>query len=97
MWYYQVYYYELTDDFITIRKRVFTPTEITIPYERIQDVNVDQDILDRAYGLYDVHLTSATVSSAMEAHIDGVEKEAAGGLRDKILNKLQEKINKSKS
>jgi len=96
VWYFQVYYYELTDDYITIRKRVFTPREITIPYGRVQDVNVDQDLLDRFYGLYDVHLTSATVSSAMEAHIDGVEKEAADGLRDKILRKLQEKLNKSK-
>jgi membrane protein YdbS with pleckstrin-like domain len=97
VWYFQVYFYDLTDDFIIIRKRVFTPREITIPYERVQDVYVDQDLLDRIMGLYDVHLSSATISSGMEAHIDGVEKEAADGLRKVILEKVTEKIKKAKA
>lgn len=92
VWYFQVYFYDLTDDFIIIRKRVFTPLEISIPYERVQDVYVDQDLLDRIMGLYDVHLSSATISSGMEAHIDGVEKAAADGLRKMILDKVSEKI-----
>ena len=97
VWYFQVYFYDLTDDFIIIRKRVLTPREITIPYERVQDVYVDQDLVDRIMGLYDVHLSSATISSGMEAHIDGVEKEAADGLRKMILQKVSEKIKKSKA
>lgn len=97
IWYFQVYFYDLTDDFIIIRKRVITPREITIPYERVQDVYVDQDLLDRIFGLYDVHLSSATISSGIEAHIDGVEKEAAGGLRKLILEKVSEKIKKVKT
>jgi membrane protein YdbS with pleckstrin-like domain len=97
VWYFQVYFYDLTDDFIIIRKRVFTPREITIPYERIQDVYVDQDLLDRIMGLYDVHLSSATISSGMEAHIDGVERQAADGLKKIILEKVSEKIKKAKS
>lgn len=96
IWYFQVYFYDLTDDFIIIRKRVLTPREITIPYERVQDVYVDQDLLDRLFGLYDVHLSSATISSGMEAHIDGVEKEATDGLRKIILEKVSEKIKKAK-
>jgi membrane protein YdbS with pleckstrin-like domain len=94
VWYFKVYFYDLTDDFIIIRKRVFTPREISIPYERVQDVYVDQDLLDRIMGLYDVHLSSATISSGMEAHIDGVEKIAADGLRKVILDKVSEKIKK---
>ena len=94
LWYFKVYFYDLTDDFIVIRKRVFTPREISIPYERVQDVYVDQDLLDRIMGLYDVHLSSATISSGMEAHIDGVEKIAADGLRKFILDKVSEKIKK---
>jgi len=97
VWYFQVYFYDLTDDFIIIRKRVFTPREITIPYERVQDVYVDQDLIDRIMGLYDVHLSSATITSGMEAHIDGVEKEAADGLRRIILEKVSEKIKRAKS
>jgi len=94
MWYYAVYFYDLTDDYIIIKKHPITPREITIPYERVQDVYVDQDIWDRIFGLYDVHLSSATISSGMAAHIDGVEKTAADGLRAMLLKTVQEKISR---
>lgn len=94
-WYYDVYFYDLTPDYIVIRKGPITPSEITIPYERVQDVYVDQDILDRMFGLYDVHLSSATISSGMEAHIDGVEKPAADGLRALLLQTVSQKISKN--
>ena len=92
LWYYQTYFYDLTDSFVIIRKGVITPREITIPYERIQDVYVDQDVFDRLFGLYDVHLSTATVSSAMEAHIDGVEQPASEGLRQILLTTINAKI-----
>ncbi len=91
-WYYKEYYYDLTADYVVIKKNPITPKEITIPYERIQDVYVDQDLLDRIFGLYDVHLSSATISSGMEAHIDGVEKPAADGLRALLLKMVSEKL-----
>ncbi len=96
-WYFATYYYDLTPDFVVIKKGPITPQEITIPYERIQDVYVDQDIWDRIFGLYDVHISSATISSGFAAHIDGVEKQAAEGLRDIILKTVQQKIGKPKS
>jgi len=93
-WYYQTYYYELTQSFIIIKKGVIAKKEISIPYERIQDVYVNQDVLDRIFGLYDVHVSTVTITSGMEAHIDGVEKEAAQGLRNLILNTTRKKIGK---
>jgi putative membrane protein len=96
-WYFAVYFYDLVKDFIQIKKGPITPKEITIPYERIQDVYVDQDLLDRIFGLYDVHLSSATFSSGMQAHIDGLERETAQGLRDVLLETIKQRINKSKS
>jgi len=96
-WYFNVYFYDLTSDFIIIKKGPITPREITIPYERVQDVYVDQDILDRIFGIYDVHLSSATISSGMEAHIDGVEKTAADGLRQMLLQNVQQKIGKKQN
>lgn len=95
-WYYNEYFYDLTSDYIVIKKGPITPREITIPYERIQDVYVDQDLLDRFFGLYDVHLSSATISSGMEAHIDGVEKPAADGLRAMLLQTVSERISKNR-
>lgn len=96
-WYFAVYFYDLTPEFIQIKKGPITPREITIPYERIQDVYVDQDLLDRIFGLYDVHLSSATASSGMEAHIDGLEKEAAQGMREILLQIVKERISKYRS
>ncbi len=95
-WYFAVYYYDLDPDYIVIKKGPITPHEITIPYERIQDVYVDQDLLDRILGLYDVHLSSATISSGMAAHIDGVERASADGLRAKLLATVGERISKKK-
>ena len=66
------YYYDGGDDLVTIKKGVFAPAEIHIQYKKIQDVYVNQDIIDRILGLYDVHLASATVTSSIEAHMDGI-------------------------
>ena len=96
-WYYAVYFYDLTSDYVIIRKGPITPQEVTIPYERIQDVYVSQDILDRIFGLYDVWLSSATISSGMQAHIDGLEKNAAEGFRSVLLQKIRERISAKQS
>jgi membrane protein YdbS with pleckstrin-like domain len=87
--YIRTYYYDGAENFITIRKKFFTPQEIHVLYQKIQDVYVDQDLLDRIMGLYDVHIASATVSSSIEAHIDGVDAATAEGLKNFFLDKVQ--------
>lgn len=82
------YYYDCGPDFITIKKGVFAPTEIHVQWQKIQDVYVDQDILDRIMGLYDVHIASATASSGIEAHIDGVDHQTAEALKQYLLDKV---------
>ncbi len=82
------YFYNADEQFVTIKKGVFAPREIHVQYQKIQDVYVDQDLLDRLLGLYDVHLASATAASSMEAHIDGVEVAVAEGLKNLLLNKI---------
>lgn len=85
------YYYHANDSFITIKKGVFMPAEIHVQYLKIQDVNVDQDLLDRILGIYDVHLASATFQSGIEAHIDGVGQEQAEALKEFLLGRITEK------
>ncbi len=87
--YIRTYYYNADNDFVTIRKGVFAPQEIHVQYAKIQDVYVDQDIIDRIMGLYDVHIASATAASSMEAHIDGVDSATAEGLKHFLLDKLR--------
>jgi putative membrane protein len=83
------YVYDASEGFITIKKGVFTPQEIHVQWSKVQDVYVDQDLLDRMLGIYDVHLASATFSSAIEAHIDGVDKQVAGGLKMLLLDAVR--------
>jgi membrane protein YdbS with pleckstrin-like domain len=82
------YYYAGEENFITIKKGVFAPAEIHVQWQKIQDVYVDQDILDRMMGLYDVHIASATAASGIEAHIDGVDQASAEGLKNFLLSKV---------
>lgn len=82
------YYYATNENFLTIRKGVFTPTEIHVQFSKIQDVYVDQDLMDRFLGIFDVHIASATVASGIVAHIDGVDEMCAEGLKNLLLDKV---------
>jgi uncharacterized membrane protein YdbT with pleckstrin-like domain len=86
--YIKTYYYNLTDKLLIIYKGILMPREITVPIGRIQDVYVDQDVFDRLFDLYDVHISTATDESTSRAHIDGVSKGVAEELRKLILGKL---------
>ncbi len=76
---------------MVIRKGVITSRETTLPYTKIQDVYMDQDLLDRIFGLWDVHVSTPTVTSGVEAHLDGVNRKNAVALRDAILKQMHGK------
>lgn len=82
------YYFDLHENFVVIRKGVMVRRELTVPYQRIQDVYVDQDVLDVIFHLYDVHISTATDMSSVEAHIDGLSSTNARIIRDKILERV---------
>ena len=83
------YYYDLVGKNLVIKKGVFSVNEITLPLNRLQDVYVDQDILDRMFGLYDVHVSSATQTSGNLSHIDGINKESAEAIKKILLARLK--------
>lgn len=90
LWYSRTYFYNATDKLLIIRKGPLAPQEITIPFNRIQDIYLDQDVLDRLFGIYDVHISTATATSGVRAHIDGVEKDVAEKLREFLIQKIHE-------
>jgi uncharacterized membrane protein YdbT with pleckstrin-like domain len=87
--YYKYYFYNLTHDEVIIKKGVISRIEISLPYEKIQNVYVDQDFLDRMFGLYDVHLETAGGASGVVAHIDGVNAQNSKVLRDMLMSSLK--------
>ena len=87
--YYKKYFYDVRQDFLVIKKGVVMSREVTLNYEKIQDVYMDQDLLDRTFSLWDVHVSTATLMSGSEAHIDGVNHDNALAIRELILSKIR--------
>jgi membrane protein YdbS with pleckstrin-like domain len=89
--YFKRYFYNVEPDFLVIKKGVILPHQTMLPYEKLQDVYMDQDILDRLFGLWDVHVSTATAMSGYAAHIDGVKQQNAEAIRKLILDKIRAK------
>lgn len=87
--YFKSYYYNFEKDVMVIKKGVFTPQETSLPYKKINDVYVDMDLLDRLFGLRDVHVATASDISSWIAHIDGVNPDNAEKLKKLILDKIK--------
>lgn len=86
IFYMKYYFYDLVGKNLIIKKGVFSRNEITLPINRLQDVYIDQDILDRIFWLYDVHVSSATIISGNLSHIDGLNKENSQAIKSLILS-----------
>lgn len=84
--YYKNYFYDLTEEGLVIGKGVINSWRITVPMHKVQEVYLDQDLLDRVFGLYDLHLSTATDVSGREAHIDGLGKADAEKLREILFD-----------
>jgi putative membrane protein len=86
--YYKYYYYNFEQDGAEIKKGVISNATGHVRYGKIQNIFVDQDFLDRVFGLYDVHYETAGESSDFYSHVDGLEKENA----DKLVKFLNERV-----
>lgn len=85
--YFKNYFYDITEEGLIIKKGVFSTKKSIIPLNKIQDVYLDQDIFDKIFGLWDLHISSATETSGFEAHIDGVNEINGRKMRDLLLGK----------
>ncbi len=86
--YFKRYFYDINQGNIIIRKGFIAQTEITLPFSKITDVYVDQDILDVMFGLYDVHISTPTITSGLFAHIDGINKKGSEKMKHMILENI---------
>ncbi len=95
--YFLTYYYEMDEKNLVIRKGVIVRREITLPFNKITDVYVDQDVMDVLFGIYDVYLSTPTAESLKYAHIDGVTRKGSQKLRELVLDAINRESSKSKS
>ncbi len=75
--------YELTTDTFDLKSGVFSRREREIPYQRIQNVDIGQNIVQRAFSIAEVSLETAGGGST-EAQLRYVSREEADRLQDEI-------------
>jgi len=93
--YVQTFSYDLSEKFIIIRYGVLTKTKTTIPYSRIQNIAVYQNIRDRILHVFSVRIETAGASiAAGNSQQGGIRPEGfIPAVRDptrleQIINKL---------
>lgn len=94
---YHFYRYELTDLGFRKESGVIWKKYVTIPYARIQNVDINRGVLARLLGLSDLHIQTAGASASIsrygmagisaEGRLPGVSKADAEVLRDELVRR----------
>lgn len=84
---YSNYKYELTDAGFRKEHGVIMKRYVTVPYDRIQNVDILRGLIARIFGLSDLHIQTAGMSGAAgsEGRLPGVSPEMAEQLRDELI------------
>jgi len=100
---YRFYKYELTDDGFRKELGVIYKKYVTIPYDRIQNVDIYRGILARILGLSDLNIQTAGASAQMsryggltggaEGRLPGLSREDAEKLRDELIHRAKQTKN----
>jgi uncharacterized membrane protein YdbT with pleckstrin-like domain len=93
---YQFYKYALTDDGFRKELGVISKQYVTIPYEKIQNVDITRGIIDRLLGLSVLNIQTAGSSapaSSGEGRLPGLLHEDAEKLRDEIILRIKQAKN----
>ncbi len=83
------YFFHLEEDQLVIQKGVFNRSLTKLPFERIQNLYIEQNVLHRLLGVVSLRVDSAG-SSGHEVTIDALEREDAEAMRAYVLEQKQE-------
>ncbi len=97
---YKFYFYELTDDGFRKESGIIWKKYTTIPYDRIQNVDINRGVIARILGLSDLNIQTAGASGGSygawgmvavgaEGSVPGLAKETAEQLRDELIRKAK--------
>lgn len=94
---YKNYEYDLTKEGFRKKYGVISKNDISIPYDRIQNVDIERSILARILGLAEVNIHTAgemsfrgrsgLISKKSEGFIPGVLPQEAERIRKKLINR----------
>lgn len=83
------FYFRIENNELIIQKGVFKKSKLNIPFERIQTINFEQNILLQALQRYKVEVDTAG-SAKKEFSFDALDMDVAKQLRQKILDRKKE-------
>ena len=88
--FYNSYKFEISKKGLKIEKGVIWKRYITIPYDRIQNVDILRGVFDRLLGLSDLQVQTAGYSGAVltEGRLPGLHPVDAEKLRDELVDKI---------
>ncbi len=96
---YHFYRYELSSNGLRTERGVIYKKYVTIPYERIQNVDIHRGILARILGLSDLQIQTAGVSASVsrygamgihaEGRLPGLDHQIAEQMRDDLINRAR--------
>jgi len=97
---YHFYRYELTDTGFRKELGVIYKKYVTIPYDRIQNVDIYRGILARILGLSDLNIQTAGMSATVgrygisgggsEGRLPALSREIAEQLRDELIQRARQ-------
>lgn len=90
---YHFYRYELTEEGFRKELGVIIKKYVTIPYDRIQNVDIHRGIIDRILGLSDVKIQTAG-TNATEGSLPGLSIEIAEKLRNDLIHRAHQTRNR---
>ena len=93
---YHFYRYEFADSGFRKEFGVIYKKYVTIPYDRIQNVDIYRGILARILGLSDLNIQTAGTSAQTvrgEGRLPGLSREVAEQLRDELIQRARQSKN----
>ena len=88
------FYFHIEDGAIIIDKGVLKRSKVNIPFERIQTINFQQNLLHQMFGVVSLEIDTAGAGKA-ELTIDALNKEEAEAIRQFILTERKAVIAES--
>ncbi|TSC77921.1 MAG: hypothetical protein G01um101424_55 [Parcubacteria group bacterium Gr01-1014_24] len=92
---YHYYRYEMTEHVFKKEHGIIWKKYVSIPYDRIQNVDIYRGILARLLGLSDIQIqtaggiTAGSYGAFSEGRLIGVSKEEAERLRDELIQRAR--------
>lgn len=87
---YKNFRYQIGDDAIVIERGVIWKRHVSIPFQRIQNIDIIRGPIARMLGLSDLQIQTAGMSGVaiVEGRIHGIDPAEAIKLKDEILAKV---------